>query len=470
MGFFSRKPAPWPADALLCLNDTDYITLHQMYEGVLGMGAVGSGKSTVLAHLQAALMARGAGMVILTASESDYPQIQKMAEQLGREDDLIRFAPGEGWRFDFLNWMLDNGSVAEACQVMQDLVDFSSRMDSSKSSEPFWTLAAARMCRMAITMIHYAAECCSVADIYDFIISMPKTREDVLSEKLADSFCGRCLLEAKRKPHHPDVTLAAEYVLDEFPTLSERTGPGIVAQVMNVLEKFMHGTPRELFASGDTNVSPYALDEGKIIAIDMPVLKDREPGRFGQLIWKVLTQRYALKRPMTPDSRDIVLWMDEAQLHALANVDSQTQAVARKHRLIQVAITQNIPLLVSTLKNKEDATAWIGNLQTKFLFANGDNETNKFFSEMFGQKKQLFMNISQNQESTDPFSDIMGDYKPASFSMNEQMKPEVRQERFLTFRKGGKENNFLVDCIVVQGGRRFSNGKPWIATTIRQRI
>jgi hypothetical protein len=161
--------------------------------------------------------------------------------------------------------------------------------------------------------------------------------------------------------------------------------------------------------------------------------------------------------------------LDLSRLHA-PNVDSQTQAVARKHRMIQVAITQSLPLLISTLKNTEDATSWIGNLQTKFIFANGDNETNQFFSQMFGQKRELFGSFTPGNEPYDMFAYMMGQEKNGSFSMSEQMQPQVRQEYFLTLRKGGKENDFLVDCLVVQGGRQFSNGKPWIAATIEQRI
>ena len=54
--------------------------------------------------------------------------------------------------------------------------------------------------------------------------------------------------------------------------------------------------------------------------------------------------------------------------------------------------------------------------------------------------------------------------------MSEQMQPQVRPKEFLTMRKGGKENEFQVDCLVMQGGREFSNGKPGSAATIEQRI
>jgi type IV secretory pathway TraG/TraD family ATPase VirD4 len=160
--------------------------------------------------------------------------------------------------------------------------------------------------------------------------------------------------------------------------------------------------------------------------------------------------------------------MDEAQLHALPTVDSQTQAVARKHRLIQVAITQNIPLLISTVKSKEDALAWIGNLQTKFIFANTDPQTNQYFSTMFGQQRKL-MGSYDGGKPYDPVLDWMGQ-DHGGHSFREEMQPAIRPEEFVTLRKGGVAEDFLVDCYVSQGGRVFSNGRTYTKMWIKQRV
>ncbi len=133
-----------------------------------------------------------------------------------------------------------------------------------------------------------------------------------------------------------------------------------------------------------------------------------------------------------------------------------------------MAITQNIPLLVSTLKSKEDALAWIGNLQTKFIFANTDPETNQYFSTMFGQRKEMFGSYSGPKEY-DMVSDWMGQDR-GGYSMSEQMQPCVRPEEFVTLRKGGWENDLIVDCFVTQGGRVWSNGKTYTKMGIKQRI
>jgi hypothetical protein len=47
---------------------------------------------------------------------------------------------------------------------------------------------------------------------------------------------------------------------------------------------------------------------------------------------------------------------------------------------------------------------------------------------------------------------------------------DVRPEDFTRLRKGGKENNFIVDVYLFQGGRQFSSGKTWIKTSFRQMV
>ena len=216
------------------------------------------------------------------------------------------------------------------------------------------------------------------------------------------------------------------------------------------------------------NPAPQDVLDGKIVVVDLPVLKYREPGQFVQIIWKLLTQRAALRRE-TPD-RDVCLWMDEAQLTAIPSVDSAVQAVARKHKLIQCAITQNLPLLVSVLKNREDAISWISNLQTKFIFANGDKDTNDYFSALLGQSKQFLASTSVSNKPFDWLADSMGlSQEGGSYSCTEHLLPDVRPEAFTKLRKGGFENNLIVDCYVFQGGRKFSsNGKTWVKSTFTQ--
>jgi hypothetical protein len=473
---WARQADPEPTERpLLYFNDRDTLTLHQAFEGIFAIGGTGSGKSSTLNHLMLEFMERGAGMLFLTAKSDDYATIARLAREAGRETDLIRFAPGEQWRLDFLNYELSSpgGSVGTAAQFMQDLVDFSTRTNTMSNDEPFWPIAAARKIRMAMTVVYHAKGKCSIDDIYRFCTTMANTPEQLEKPEFANSFCFECIQEATAKnAHDPDLGLAGDYLLKEWPRLGDnRTGGCIDAYVMNLLTPFMHGSVRELVSSGVTNISPADLDAGKLIVVDLPLLKFRETGMYVQMVLKLLTQRYALRRTVTPESRPLVIWADEAQLHALPSVDSQVQSVARSHRLIQVAITQNIPLLESVLKRRQDVLAWVSNLQTWFMFANGDKDTNDLCSARCGQSKQLLTGSSISMAPADPIADWLGVERPqTSCSTNQHWLPDIRPEFWSggQMRKGGSENNYIVDVVVHQTGRRFSNGKPWVKTSFKQ--
>ncbi|MCE9564621.1 MAG: TraM recognition domain-containing protein [Planctomycetes bacterium] len=466
------KPKPPPEPPLLWITPNDPLTLHQAYEGILAMGGTGSGKSSTFAHLLRALMERDVGMLILTAKASDASEILAVARSAGREGDVRLFEPGGPFRFNFLDFELNSrgGSIASASQMLADLVDFSMKASSQKSNEPFWPMASARSLRMALQIIHHATGTCDVESLYRFVTSFPANRDSLISPEWRDrSFCSRMLLHAESMGETPDVSMAGDYVLQEWPSLGERTAGSIQANTINTLEKFLTGPARELVGSGESNLTPDDILDGRIVVVNTPALVFREPGRFIQLAWKLATVQAVLRRDLAVNPRPVCIWADEAQLHACP-ADSMVQAVARSHRLINVAITQNIPLLQAAMGDKEQAMAWLANLVTKFIFSNTDRETNEYFSSQLGQSKQLFMSGNQPTGPADLLGEWMGqEEKQGSAGFSEQMLADVLPEHFGSkLRKGGAENGLMVDAYVFQGGRRFSNGKAWVKGSFRQ--
>ena len=94
-----------PMQPLLWLSEQDPFCLTHAYEGVHIFGGNGSGKTSGPgAALIKAYMRRNFGGLILTAKPSEYDLIRKYAAETGRLDSLIRFAPDEKWRFNFLSY------------------------------------------------------------------------------------------------------------------------------------------------------------------------------------------------------------------------------------------------------------------------------------------------------------------------------------------------------------------------------
>jgi hypothetical protein len=221
----ARAKGAAPADPpLMMLTPKDAFTVHQAYEGVFAVGVTGSGKTSTLVHLMEAYMKRKAGMLILTASVDDFNQVFRLAKECGRESDVCRFAPGEPHRFDFLNFELSSpgGSVATASQLMQDVVDFSTRTQSQSAPDPFWPLASSEQIKAGITIVYHATGQCSVADLFSLVTSMPATKPEITTPEFANSFCGKCLRAAAANGTNSDVDLAADYILEGWPRMGAR--------------------------------------------------------------------------------------------------------------------------------------------------------------------------------------------------------------------------------------------------------
>jgi hypothetical protein len=462
-----HRPTKSVDPPLLQMTSKDAISFVQAREGILAIGATGSGKSSTLQHLMLALMRRGCGMLFLTAKGSDFNEIFAVAREAGRDGDLVRFAP-RGPKFDFLNHELtEGGSIISAGQFLGDLVNFASRTQLQGGNEPFWPLAAKEALQHCMTIAYKANRRCSIEELFHAAVSLPTSLADLETKQFQEGFCYQCLREATEHGEDHDLWLARDYALRRWPRLGDKTSSGIQAHMMQVLNPFMHGDVRDLLSGEGSCVSPTDVINGKIVVVDMPVLTFREPGQWAQMVWKLSTIRAALRRVLTPESRDVVVWADEAQFHALASVDSMTQAVARSHRLINVNITQNLPLLISTLKSREDALAWIANLQTKFIFANGDKDTNEYFAGLLGQRRRFFGSCNFSQ-GFDLMGDLLGTVQQGSYGGSEQLDFNVRPEEFTQLCKGGHENGCIVSCFVFQGGRKFSNGKTYIKTSFKQ--
>jgi type IV secretory pathway TraG/TraD family ATPase VirD4 len=466
----SRKPCVEPA---LTLGPHDALTMSQLYEGCLIVGGTGSGKTTGPGEAVARFLLRqGAGVLWLTAKADEFERAERLCRQTGRFADLVRFAPGEQ-SFNFLDFELgsDGGGVTSAANLLSDLVDFASRSGSNQGSDPFWPQAASRLLRMALTLCHAARRPCTIEHLYKFISSLP-TKETLHDPSWRDGFCAKTIGMAASQQPSPEFDLAAVYVLQEWASLADRTSSSILSQAMNVVDRFMSGEASRLVASERSTITPLDLEQGKVVVLDAPVLRYREPGQLVQVTFKLSAIRSVLRRSVDGSTRPVAILADEGQLFAVPRADAMTQAVGRSSRLVNVVMTQNLPGIIQALGGaamEKEALSWIANFSTKIACANADAETNQFMSDLAGKSRHLFFGGSASQEPFDLMKETFGQGMQSTASFNEQWFPDVPPEVFVSqLRRGGPEEKFCVDAVVMQTGRRFSNSKPFLFATFQQ--
>ncbi|MBX6312463.1 MAG: TraM recognition domain-containing protein [Isosphaeraceae bacterium] len=495
MGLFRRNrkhdaPDRWAlGQVLLDLTPSgvDPWTIADACEGTLVAGATGSGKTTGSGRVTAkAFLDAGFGGMALTAKRDELSLWEAYCREAGRSGDLLVFGPGRPLRYNFLDHELNR--KGEGAGLTENLVNlFSTVLEvaerqgghGGREDEGYWRRANRQLARNAIDLTTLSGERLSIPNLYRLIVSAPTSTAEARSDEWkAQSFCYRCLELADDRPKSPreraDYEIVADYFLLEYPALSEKTRSVIVSTFTSMIDVLNRGVLRELFCT-DTNVTPEAIEQGKILVIDLPVKEFAEVGIFSQVLWKYAFQRSIERRDVRRNPRPVFFWADEAQ-YFLTSYDMQFQTTARSSRVATVLLTQNLPNFYAALgggeKGKAEADSLIGNLNTKIFHANGDPVTNEWAATLIGRTRQYFINAGNSYEPDDGSARWMGLRKAPSTNagVTEAYEFEVQPGAFTSLRKGGAANRGLVDAILFQGGRRFeSTGRTWMPVTFQQK-
>ncbi|MFO0946445.1 MAG: type IV secretory system conjugative DNA transfer family protein [Planctomycetota bacterium] len=496
MWLFKQKPRKkiptWKlSDSLLSFSRSDAFSLADACEGVLVVGATGSGKSTgsgkALAH---AYLSAGFGGLVLTAKNDERAVWESYCKQTGRLKDLHVFSPDGPYRYNFLDHELQRGGVGAGltdnivhifAQVLQ-IAERGSGSGGGREDEGYWRRASNQLLRNTIDLLIMAKNRITLSDIYRIIVSAPRSKEQELLEGWRQSsFCFRCLEEADMRPKSShqahDFGLVCDYFCLEFPGLSERTRSVICSTMTSMIDVLHRGITAELFCS-ETNLTPEATENGAIILIDLPIKEFSQVGQFAQVLWKTAFQRSIERRNLKENRRPVFLWADECQYFVTSPFDMQFQTTCRAARVATVLLTQNISNMYAALggssTGRVEADSLFGNLNTKIFHANSDPVTNQWASELIGKCRMFLTNSSTTEIPNEQtwLGSATGSDEPATTTtgISEHIDYEVQPRTFTSLRKGGAANHWMVDAIVFQGGKTLcSSGKTWAPVTFNQR-
>jgi len=140
----------------------------------------------------------------------------------------------------------------------------------------------------------------------------------------------------------------------------------------------------------------------------------------------------------------------------------QFQATARSSRACTVYLTQNLPNYYAEMggaHSKSRVDSLVGNLQTKIWHSNSDPETNTNAADVIGRVWQVRKSEGMSY----------GESVGMSESQQQSYDYLVIPQRFTYLRKGGEPNDFNVEAVIFQSGRRWSNEKTYLEATFNQK-
>jgi len=485
-----RRRDPWDHGAPLLefAKHVPWTNRHAM-NGTLIVGASGSGKTSGSGRAIAnAFLQSGYGGIVLCGKSDETTNWCRLCEDSQRTGDLILFGKTQPWRFNFLDDELTRsgegaGLTENIVALLMTILEVADKSGGGKASasDAYWRNAAKQLIRNAVDAISLSKQRLSVPALYRMVSSAPISLEQVKSQEWKSrSFCYHSLLEAERLPRtasqNADFALVLDYFTVEFPSLSDKTRSVIVSTFTSTIDVLQRGILRDLFCA-ESNITPRAVEEGKIIVIDLPVKEFGQVGLFAQILWKYCLQRTIERRTFGNGMRPVFVWMDEAQTFLTSN-DMEFQATCRSAGVATVMLTQNVSNFYAALGGSEKAEAetasLFSNLSTKIFHANSDHGTNDFASNVIGQSLQQFANANTSTSGASGLWGLLDGMNGEQTSSttagySESYNFEVQPSEFTRLRTGGEENDGLIDAIVVQNGRTFDSGRTWLPVTFTQK-
>ncbi len=461
------RPGPSPSPGWLV------VPRRGLHAGTAVFGAVGSGKTSCCMYPFARQVLgwhandpdRRPGGLVMEVKGDFCHQVRRMLAELGRGEDYVELGLEGKWCYNPLESDLDAYSLAyQIASLLNQLF--------GKGKEPFWQQASTNLVKFLILLHRVADGYVTLADVYrtaidqDLLASkinaarqeldyFPHARLSVEQYKeyvntlphrdwQFDNDRGetyvpadRELIEAlkEQKVEHrfeePEPAGAEQRMLAAIVTwhahdwtkLADRLRSSIVEGVSVFLSLFDEPGVSDVFCppkSAYEEERPYrgrwalppltdALEEGKVIALNLPIGDNPALGRAIGVMLKQDFQRAVLSRipriEAEPDQpwRDLLFVCDEYQNFATAGEsdpggDEKFFSLSRQGQLVALVATQSI----SSLRSAVPGESWRTLLQTfrtRIFLSLSDESSCKQASEACGQVERLKEQYSISESS-----------------------------------------------------------------------
>jgi len=473
--------------SLFKLSNQDGFTVGNAVENVLIVGSIGSGKTSGSGRaLALSYLSAGFGGLVLAAKPGEPELWREYCAITNRLDDLIEFGPQHPWRFDPLAFELSRGGAGgghteNLVQLFMALLDLGEKDagQGGQSGEQYWRKAVQQLLRNLVDLLVLATGTISIPDLYRVAVSMPSSLEQVTSpEWKARSYCFVCLAAADKRSksvsQQRDFALVADYMLLEWPNLSDKTRSVVLSTFTSMGDVLNRGILRDLFTT-ETNIDPTATERGKIIVLAMPLKEFGQLGLFAAAMWKFSFQKSIERRDVTKSPRPVMLWADEGQFFLLKGQDFLFTSTSRSARVSNVLLTQSISGVMAVLAGpagKAESDAYLSNFGTKILHANNDPASNEYSATLVGKCRQFTISANNNYGGSDGWSGFSsGQQTGSSAGVNEIIDFELQPREFSRLRTGGEANGGKVDAYVFKNGAAFkATGRNWMKVTFSQNL
>jgi hypothetical protein len=468
-----KFPTVWPDNLPLCRfssSPKDVLTLADVKTGVLIMGQTGKGKTSGPGRLLAkSYLKAGFGGLVLCA-KNDEPELwRSYLRETGREADGIFFGEDNQHCFNFLSYESETSTdLAEnIVNLMIELSRITNPEGKGSTNEEFWQAQRKKLLRNIVGLLLPVQGSVDLLKMNEILNSAPQDLQQVRVPdwRNSSSLFQHLLAAEKLVPNQirsHEYKLIADYWLLEHPALDPKTRASVVADYTGLMDGFLRGKIYDIFCQ-QTTVSPDDILAGKVVVVSLPVDTYHEVGRYAAGLWKYLLQRASKRRKLDQFEtiRPSFIWADEAQYFSTSS-DQIFQTIARSYRITTVFLTQNLPNYYVEFGGSEAGMhrvhSLLGNLAIKLFCANDDHITNEWASKTIDKRIQYRVSLNGAHHADSQ-----------SLSLSETEEFDCPTRNFLSLKHGTAANNYIVEAIAFQSGRKWSNDRNWMKFSFDQR-
>lgn len=231
---------------------------------------------------------------------------------------------------------------------------------------------------------------------------------------------------------------------------NDKTSGSIGMVASNLMALFIHPPFSNIFKANGTFNFNNAIDEGKIVYLDMPTALYGKAATCAALCMKIDFFRAMLSRPRlrrrNPDGtldstlvdqmRPMAYFCDEfASVVSVGNETGEAGFMdkVREFRCACLLGVQSMPMLLKKMEESE-TDAILTNTALKIFLRNTDQKTNKFASDLMGT--EIKVNASINQSATHTFFDSNKQVGQRAFQTNHSKNAKFEIGDFTKLQKG----------------------------------
>jgi type IV secretory pathway TraG/TraD family ATPase VirD4 len=382
-----------------------------MTEGILTLGSIGRGKSTLLRTLLRGMLRHDFGGLIPTVKPSMLSDAIECIRKEGRCRDLVLLEASGAHVF---NPFESSTSPSEAAALMKGVVDALSPKQMDHQDGDFWQRQLEIILRHLFALSRFRLQRLDLAYVTVLFEAKANSTAEALDPAWASRSEMAATLKLAEQSTDQEVREAARYFQITYLNHGDRLQGSLAATVSGVLDHFQREPLKSLFSGKSTFSMEDLFERGKVCIVGLPVLSS-DAGRIANAVMQFCFCREAVKRRREHYS---FLVLDEGQ--ELMTTDlMRKMALIRESKVAVLFLTQNLAV-VEERTGSTTREAFFGLLATRIFLQQNHAGTREWASQ---QIDKTFLNSESSTRSKDDEGNTSGTSVSRSSTLEYRVQP-----------------------------------------------